>query len=158
MIWLALTEYLCHTWPHICSVWYNHILVLSYFMTYHRICHKRITTGFTIGTETVYLPFRTTRVHPCALWGYCCLIVSFQCNVLFVLSPFLIAVFPVILQLRLIITPFGIIKHFLYRCVYERLEILEKYVCPWSVPQLTYTFCSEILNHTYFTYSFYWLN
>jgi hypothetical protein len=37
--WLAVMEYLCHKWPRICSTCRNHFLVLSPFMTYHRVCN-----------------------------------------------------------------------------------------------------------------------
>jgi hypothetical protein len=36
--WLAVTEYQCHKWPRICSVYRNHIPVLSSCLAYHRVC------------------------------------------------------------------------------------------------------------------------
>jgi hypothetical protein len=44
MTWLAATEYLCHKWPRICSVYRYHSPVRSLFMTYHRIYNKYNTT------------------------------------------------------------------------------------------------------------------
>jgi len=38
-----------------CSVCRNHNPVRSSFMTYHRVCNKRITTGATCGAGTVSL-------------------------------------------------------------------------------------------------------
>jgi hypothetical protein len=39
MLWLTAMEYLCHKWPRICSNCRNHLLVLSSFKTYHRVCN-----------------------------------------------------------------------------------------------------------------------
>jgi hypothetical protein len=39
MTGLTVTEYLCHKWPRICSIYGNHNPVLSSFMTYHRVCN-----------------------------------------------------------------------------------------------------------------------
>jgi hypothetical protein len=39
MTWLTTMEYLCHKWPRICSNCRKHFMVLSSFMTYHRVCN-----------------------------------------------------------------------------------------------------------------------
>jgi hypothetical protein len=39
MTWLTAMEYLCHKWPRICSTCRKQFLVLSSFMTYHRVCN-----------------------------------------------------------------------------------------------------------------------
>ena len=54
MTWVVVTEYLCHKWPRICSVCRNHNSVLSWFMTYHKVCHKSTTMGATFRAATAY--------------------------------------------------------------------------------------------------------
>jgi hypothetical protein len=38
IIWLTVTEYLCHKWPQICSTCRQYYPDHSSFMTYHRLC------------------------------------------------------------------------------------------------------------------------
>ena len=64
MTWLTATGYLCHKLPRICSVCRNYNLVLSSFMTYHRLCNKSHTTDAACGIGIVYLSVRNTCVHP----------------------------------------------------------------------------------------------
>ena len=52
IIWLTVTEYLCHKWPRTSSVCCIHNLVLSSFITYHRVCNKSKTVGVTSGAGT----------------------------------------------------------------------------------------------------------
>ena len=37
MTWLIVMKYMCHKWPRICSTCRKHFLILSSFMTYHRV-------------------------------------------------------------------------------------------------------------------------
>jgi hypothetical protein len=37
MTWFSVMEYLCHTWPRLCSTCRKHFPVVSSFLTYHRI-------------------------------------------------------------------------------------------------------------------------
>jgi hypothetical protein len=53
LIWITVTEYLCHKLTQLYFVCRNHNPVLSSFMTY-RICNKSATTGFTSAAETTY--------------------------------------------------------------------------------------------------------
>ena len=52
MTLLTVTECICNNWLRICYVCRNHILVLSSFMTYHRVCIRSKTTDVTCGTGT----------------------------------------------------------------------------------------------------------
>ena len=52
----AVTAYLCHKWPRVCSVCRNKYPVLSPFMTYHRMCNKSNTPGTTHEAELPTLP------------------------------------------------------------------------------------------------------
>ena len=62
MIWFTVTEYLCHTWPRICSVCHNHTPVLSSFMTYHRVL-TWVTRGVPLVEQELFtLPY-STWVH-----------------------------------------------------------------------------------------------
>jgi hypothetical protein len=54
MTCLTVKEYLCDKWPWICSVCHNNNLVLSSYMTYHRICNNSNMTGATSGAGTAY--------------------------------------------------------------------------------------------------------
>jgi hypothetical protein len=54
--WLTVMEYLCHKWPRICCVCRIQNLVLSSFMTYHRLCNKRNTKGPTSGAGHMSSP------------------------------------------------------------------------------------------------------
>ena len=65
MTWLTVTEYLCHTWPRICFVITT--LVLSSFMTYHRVCNKSNTTGDICGAGTAH-PSGAPEVTPVFIW------------------------------------------------------------------------------------------
>ena len=56
MIWLTVTEYLCHKWPRIRSVCLNHNPVLSSFMTYQWACNHINSTDVTSGAGTATLP------------------------------------------------------------------------------------------------------
>jgi hypothetical protein len=47
-------EYLCHKWPRICSTCRKHFLVLSSFMTCHRVCNQSKMTGATSGARTAH--------------------------------------------------------------------------------------------------------
>ena len=58
--------FLCHIWPQICSVCRNHNSVLSSFITYHRVCYKRNTTGAVCGAETNY----PSPAHESPLLGF----------------------------------------------------------------------------------------
>ena len=53
MIWLTVTEYLCHKWPRVCSVWpqFGPFLIHDLFSnsSYHRVCNK---SSITYGTGT----------------------------------------------------------------------------------------------------------
>jgi len=69
MIWLTITEYLCHKWPPICAVCRNHNPVLSSCMTYQRVCNKSNTTGAIMWSRNC-LPFRSTWVQPRFLVGF----------------------------------------------------------------------------------------
>jgi hypothetical protein len=51
-IWLTVTEYLCHKWPRICSIFSKHFPVLSSIMTYHRVYNWSNTTSSTSGART----------------------------------------------------------------------------------------------------------
>ena len=42
MTWLTVTAYLYHKWPLKCSIGHNYNLVLSPFMTYHRVCNMTV--------------------------------------------------------------------------------------------------------------------
>ena len=56
MVWLTVTEYLCHN-----SVWCDHNPILSLFMTYYRVA----TSGLTISKHQISSPvFRGVRVVP----------------------------------------------------------------------------------------------
>jgi hypothetical protein len=105
MTCLTLTEYLCYKWPRICSVTRNHNLVLSSFMTYHRVFDKSNATW-----SKKCLPFRNTRIRPWFFVISCYSIFSFICmfsKSLFVLLCFffwpLCCLF--FFDLRLLITP-----------------------------------------------------
>ena len=75
-------------WPRMCSFCRNHNPVLSSFMTYHRVCNNRNTTGATCGAGTAY-PSRAREFTRSICWGWCWLIISFLCNVLkIVVCPF----------------------------------------------------------------------
>ena len=68
MTWLTVTEYLCHKWPHICSVCRNQNPVLSSFMTYH-ICVKRVTR-WDSHVEREMLPFLEKLNSPTLCVGF----------------------------------------------------------------------------------------
>jgi hypothetical protein len=58
MIFLAVTIYLCHRWPWLCSVFPSHNpACLSFFITYHRIFNKSsiATSGYGTATFPGYL-------------------------------------------------------------------------------------------------------
>jgi len=52
---VTVTEYLCHKFPRICSIYRIYKPVLSSFMTYHLLCNKSNTTGVASGAWTAYL-------------------------------------------------------------------------------------------------------
>jgi hypothetical protein len=54
LTWLTVVKYVCHKWPHICSVCRSNKSILSSFMTYHRVCYKSNTTDATCGAGTSY--------------------------------------------------------------------------------------------------------
>ena len=54
MIWLTVTENLCHKWPRICFTCRKHFPVISLFMTYHWVCNSSNRTGATSGAGTAY--------------------------------------------------------------------------------------------------------
>ena len=74
MTCLTLTGYLCYKWPRICFVTRNHNLVLSSFMTYHRVFDKSNATW-----SKKCLPFRNTRIRPWFFVISCYSIFSFMC-------------------------------------------------------------------------------
>ena len=41
LCWVTVMEHLCHKWPRICSTCRKYFLVLSSFMTCHRVCITR---------------------------------------------------------------------------------------------------------------------
>ena len=55
MTWLTVTEYLCHKWPRVCSVWpqFGPFLIHDLFSnsSYHLVCNK---SSITYGTGTDY--------------------------------------------------------------------------------------------------------
>jgi hypothetical protein len=78
MAWLTVMEYLCPKLPRIFSTCRKHFLVLSSFMTYHRVCNWINTTGATGGTGTAD-PSGAPEFTPCFEWGSCYSIFSFMC-------------------------------------------------------------------------------
>jgi hypothetical protein len=54
MTWLTVMAYQFHKWPWIWSTCPKHILVLSSYTTYYRVCNYISTTGGTSGAGTVY--------------------------------------------------------------------------------------------------------
>jgi hypothetical protein len=54
MTWLAVTEYLCHKWPWICSICRKHNPVLVSFMTNHWVRQKSNMMGAKCGAGTAY--------------------------------------------------------------------------------------------------------
>ena len=46
----------CHKSPRICSTCRKYFLVLTSFMTYHRVCNQINTTSATSGARTIHLP------------------------------------------------------------------------------------------------------
>ena len=73
-----LIVYLCHKWPHICSVFRNHNPVISSFTTYHRACNKSNMTGATCGVGTMY-PSGPPEFNSGFKWSSCYSIFSFMC-------------------------------------------------------------------------------
>ena len=59
----TVTEYLCHTWPRICSICLNHNPVLSPFLTYRWVWIKSSTMSNTSGAYRNCLPFRCSSVN-----------------------------------------------------------------------------------------------
>jgi hypothetical protein len=53
MTWLTVMEYMCHTWPRICSTW-KHSPVLSSFTIYYWVCNRINTTCTTGRAGTAY--------------------------------------------------------------------------------------------------------
>jgi hypothetical protein len=47
----TVSEYLCHTWPRICSICRNHNPVLSQFLTYRRVWKKSSKMSNTCGAQ-----------------------------------------------------------------------------------------------------------
>ena len=90
MPWLTVASYLYHKWPGIYSVFRNHNLVLSSFMTYHRVCKKINTTSATSGAGTAYLSV-PPEFTPGFQWDWYCSVLFFCvvfCRSLFVLVYF----------------------------------------------------------------------
>ena len=85
-----VTEYMCHKWPQICSVFRNHYLMPSSFMINYRICNKSSRTGAISRAGTAY----PSRAHEfTSFFGgirvarslVFCVVV---CRLLFVISSF----------------------------------------------------------------------
>jgi hypothetical protein len=53
---LTVMEYRCQKWPWICSTCRKHFLVLSSFMTYHRVCTRLIRRVPLVEQELLTLP------------------------------------------------------------------------------------------------------
>ena len=49
MTWLTVTEHIYHKWPRICSICRKHLLVLSAFTNYYRVCNYINKKGTTSG-------------------------------------------------------------------------------------------------------------
>jgi hypothetical protein len=56
MTWLTVMEYLCHTWPWICSTCRNHFPNLSSFMTYYRFVTRLTRRVPLVEQELLILP------------------------------------------------------------------------------------------------------
>ena len=105
MTWLTVTDYLYHKWPRICCVCRCHNLILSSFMTYHRLCNKSNMTGATSGAGTSILPEHMTsplifcEVRAWRSFVFCAML----CKSLFVV--FLLVIVLKFFYLRLLFTP-----------------------------------------------------
>jgi hypothetical protein len=116
MPWLAVTEYLCHRWLHICSVCRNNNPVPSSFITYNQVCKKSNTANAKCGAKAAY-PSEASKFTP----GICgihvarslvfCVVFS---TLLFVL--FLLTIVLSVLRLTDSDFLFGIFKPFLHSC------------------------------------------
>ena len=86
---LTITEYLCHEWPRICSIYHNHNPVFSSFMKYYRVCSKSNAMSVTSGEPLFILrehwsSFPGFSVH--VAWSLVFCVVF--CRLLFVLLSF----------------------------------------------------------------------
>ena len=96
-----------HKWPRIFSTCHKHFLILSSFMTYHRVYNYVNTTGTTSGAGTAF-PSGAPGFTP-VLWCSCYSIFSFVC--MFYRSLFVLLYFffwplcCLFFDLRIVITP-----------------------------------------------------
>ena len=101
--WYA--QYFVRGWIHkMCAQWFeasccHNLVILSPFITYLRICDKCNTTDPSCGTGSVYLS-RAHAFNSCFLWCYCCLVLSFLCNILWItVCVFVLLIWPCIVCL-----------------------------------------------------------
>ena len=121
--WLTVVEYLSQM-TRICSTYRKHFLILSSFMTYHRIFNQINTTDVTSGAGTAGAPEFT----PGFQWSSCYSIVSFMCmscRSLFVLLYFFF--WPLcclsFFDLRILITPLGSSNSFYNKTMMKNVKM-----------------------------------
>ena len=106
LLWLTLTEHLCHKWPRLCSTCRKNFQILSLFKTYHRVCNYSNTKGATIGIGTAHLPKRPSShsVFSAVLVTRSLVLCVMFCRTLFIVWSFFFWCC-LSFDLRLLITP-----------------------------------------------------
>jgi len=95
--WLTTTKYLFNRRPWMCSVCRSHILILlSPFMTNHRMLNKNNTMGVPSGSGTAYSS-GAPEFTPSSWWRLCCSVLYVVvCRPLFVFLSLVTIVFSVL--------------------------------------------------------------
>jgi hypothetical protein len=122
MVWLTVTEYLCHKWLRICSVCHNPNPVRSSFMAYH----TRATRQVPLEEQVVHPGHLSSALSLFQYWFLCSILQIIVCC--FVFSR--LAIVMSVLRFMASGYPFDIVRLFKYFPWQWRYKKWGKWDCP----------------------------